>query len=96
MGCGTSFSTELHQFDVFGARPLGATPFCIGDLLAFLKIVEFDALKGFGMKEDVFVRRRLDESESFVRQLFDCAFGHEFFLNGIFEQRPTATIAEGQ
>ena len=48
------------------------------------------------MKEDVFVRRRLDESESFVRQLFDRAFGHDFFLNGILEQRPTATIAEGQ
>jgi hypothetical protein len=31
------------------------------------------------MEEDVFVRGRLDESESFVRQLLDCAFGHVFF-----------------
>lgn len=78
-GCGPTLfilPAQLRQLDVLGTRSLRTTTFGVSDLLTFLKIVELYALEGFGVKEDVFVRRRLDESETFVRQLFDRTFSH--------------------
>jgi hypothetical protein len=88
-------ASALYHLDVLGARALRTLAFGVGDLLAFSKIVELDALEGFGMEEDIFFRRRFDESESFVRQLLDRAFGHERSSNLKTRLRSRQTIAEG-
>jgi hypothetical protein len=67
---------ELRQRDVFSTWAFRTPAFRVGHLLAFFQGVESDTLEALGMEKQVFVARRLNEPETFVRQLLDAAFSH--------------------
>jgi hypothetical protein len=69
---------ELRQLDVLGAWAFRAVGFRVGNPLAFAQIVKLNALKAFGVKEQILARFSLDEPKAPVRQLLDCAFCHDF------------------
>ena len=66
----------LYRLDVLGTRAFRTLAVCVGHLLAFMQFIETDTLEGRGVEEQVFVAPRLDEPESLVDQLLDCAFCH--------------------
>src|SRR3972149_4728146 len=66
----------LDRLDVLGAWSLGATAFGEGHFLAFMQVVEADALNVRRMKEEILFGSGLDESETLVRQFLNAAFGH--------------------
>ena len=66
----------LRRFDILGARAFFPHAFRERHPLAFVQFIETDTLHGRRMKEQIFVARRLDESETLVSQFFDASFGH--------------------
>ena len=62
--------------DVLGSRPLRALPLCERDALALRKILEPHTLDRRHVEEEVLAARRLDESETLVRESLDSSFSH--------------------
>jgi hypothetical protein len=67
---------ELYRLDVLGTRAFRPLAFRVRHLLAFMQVVETDALKARRVEKQVFSLPRVDEPEASVRQPFDAAFGH--------------------
>src|SRR5687767_2566020 len=71
--CATVRSDEPN---VFGSRPLRALALHVGDALSFLELLQRYADERGLVKEDVLAGFGRNESESFVGQSLDFAFGH--------------------
>ena len=80
---------KLGGLDVFGTGTLGALAGGEGHGLTFVQIVVGRALNALRMEEQILVASGLDESEAFVRQLFDRAFSHlNVYLENVFGSTP--------
>jgi hypothetical protein len=67
---------ELDRLDVFRTGTFGSVTFGERDFLAFVKVVKADSLYGRRVEKQIFSSAYLDESESLVSQLLNCAVGH--------------------
>ncbi len=70
---------ELYRLDILGTWAFRALAFRVGHLLAYLQFVETDALEARFVEEQGFFAPRVDESEAFLRHVFDNVFFHLCF-----------------